>query len=84
MERPLLLQLIPSETFPTSRPHSSPPVQPVLPVQDMAQMATFVYDFYIQKVQAMKSAFYVSKQYYKIKYCVITGIVQKILSLALK
>lgn len=58
MERPLQLQLIPSETFPTSRPHNSPPVQPVLSVQDMAQMATFVYDFYIQKVQAMKSAFY--------------------------
>lgn len=60
MERPLQLHLCPAETYPATRLNNATPGQPPLPVHDMAQMAAFVYDFYIQKVQAMKTAFYVS------------------------
>ena len=66
MERPLKLHIIPQEAFPTQRLNSSQP--PGLPqeVEDMPQMAAFVYEFYIQKVQAMKTAFYVRFIYFSL------------------
>lgn len=60
MARPLKLHIIPQETFPTKRPNNCVPQGAPQEVGDMPQMAAFVYEFYIQKVQAMKSAFYVS------------------------
>lgn len=51
--------IVPGETHPSKRPYNSPP-NSTMPITDMAQMATYVYDYYISKVQAMKSAFYVS------------------------
>jgi intron-binding protein aquarius len=64
MARPLKLHIIPQETFPTQRPNNCAPQGAPQEVGDMPQMAAFVYEFYIQKVQAMKSAFYVSTGYY--------------------
>ncbi|XP_063231396.1 RNA helicase aquarius [Bacillus rossius redtenbacheri] len=58
MARPLQLYIAPQETYPTQRLYTMTPAGEPLVVADMAQMAAFVYDFYIQKVQAMKSAFY--------------------------
>jgi hypothetical protein len=71
MARPLKLHIIPQETFPTQRPNCSPQGVAAQEVGDMPQMAAFVYEFYIQKVQAMKSAFYVSTWYFlKMQYVV--------------
>jgi intron-binding protein aquarius len=64
MARQLKLHIIPQETFPTQRPNNSAPQGVPQEVDDMPQMAAFVYEFYIQKVQAMKSAFYVSTWYF--------------------
>jgi hypothetical protein len=64
MARPLKLHIIPQETFPTQRPNCAPQGVTAQEVGDMPQMAAFVYEFYIQKVQAMKSAFYVSTWYF--------------------
>jgi len=61
MARPLKLHIVLQETFPTQRLNNSAPQGAPQEVEDMPQMAAFVYDFYIQKVQAMKSAFYVSR-----------------------
>nr|CAD7589608.1 unnamed protein product [Timema genevievae] len=58
MARPLKLYTCPQESYPTQRLKESPPAGKPQIVDDMAQMAAFVYDFYIQKVHAMKSAFY--------------------------
>jgi len=58
MARTLKLHIIPQETFPTQRPNNCAPQGVAQEVGDMPQMAAFVYEFYIQKVQAMKSAFY--------------------------
>nr|CAD7575589.1 unnamed protein product [Timema californicum] len=58
MARPLKLYTCPQESYPTQRLKDSPPAGKPQIVDDMAQMAAFVYDFYIQKVHAMKSAFY--------------------------
>lgn len=60
MERPLSLHLAVDETYPCTRPVDQAPSSPPMEVQDMPQMAQFVYDYYIEKVQAMKNAFYVS------------------------
>jgi intron-binding protein aquarius len=71
MARPLKLHIIPQETFPTQRPNNCAPQGVAQEVGDMPQMAAFVYEFYIQKVQAMKSAFYVSTWYFlKMQYVV--------------
>ncbi|KAG8332686.1 hypothetical protein J6590_017911 [Homalodisca vitripennis] len=56
-QRPLQLTLCPGETYPTQRLNSATPPS-TMAVQDMAQMATYVYDYYITKVHAMKTAFY--------------------------
>ncbi|XP_069675214.1 RNA helicase aquarius [Periplaneta americana] len=58
MARPLKLHIIPQEAFPTKRVNNAVPQGVPQEVEDMPQMAAFVYEFYIQKVQAMKSAFY--------------------------
>lgn len=60
MTRPMTLRIAPHETYPTNRDNCAPPAASV-EMSDMPQMAAFVYDFYIQKVEAMKSAYYVSK-----------------------
>jgi intron-binding protein aquarius len=64
MARPLKLHIVPQETFPAQRLSTSVPQGAPQEVEDMPQIAAFVYEFYIQKVQAMKSAFYVSTWLY--------------------
>ncbi|XP_023721856.1 RNA helicase aquarius [Cryptotermes secundus] len=58
MARPLKLHIVPHEAFPAQRLNNCAPQGAPQEVEDMPQMAAFVYEFYIQKVQAMKSAFY--------------------------
>jgi intron-binding protein aquarius len=60
MARPLKLHIVPREAYPPQRLNNCAPQKAPQEVEDMPQMAAFVYEFYIQKVQAMKSAFYVS------------------------
>jgi intron-binding protein aquarius len=64
MARQLKLHIVPHEAYPTQRLNNSVPQGAPQEVEDMPQMAAFVYEFYIQKVQAMKSAFYVSTCFY--------------------
>ncbi|XP_043273212.1 RNA helicase aquarius [Venturia canescens] len=54
MRRPLKLQLLPHETYPTSRLNDEEPSAPSIEIQDMPHAAKFVYDFYINKVSGMK------------------------------
>lgn len=53
------LQIAPHETYPSERSNNVPPVAS-MEMLDMPQMATFVYDFYMQRVEAMKIAFEVT------------------------
>lgn len=54
MMRPMSLELVPNEVYPGTRDNSSRPAK-TLVIQDMPHMASFVYDLYHQKVNAMKN-----------------------------
>lgn len=53
------LQIAPHETYPCTRDNNTPPLAP-MDIEDMPQMAGFVYDFYIKKVEAYKAEYEVS------------------------
>lgn len=50
-----------NELYPTKRRISDHPNSKPMVVQDMATMANFVYNYYMEKVKALKSAYDVSK-----------------------
>lgn len=52
-ERPATLQLYPSETYPTER-QLEKKLDDVVTIKDMPQMATMVYEMYMQRIEAMK------------------------------
>ncbi|XP_024936105.1 RNA helicase aquarius isoform X2 [Cephus cinctus] len=54
MRRPLKLQLLPQEVYPTDRPYDAAPSSPPMEIEDMPHMAKFVYDYYMDKVNGMK------------------------------
>ncbi|KAK0074618.1 hypothetical protein PV326_012289, partial [Microctonus aethiopoides] len=56
MQRPLKLQLLPNDTYPTQRLNDDEPKVPVVEIEDMPHAANFVYDFYTKKVEGMKEA----------------------------
>ncbi|XP_065342666.1 RNA helicase aquarius [Cloeon dipterum] len=56
MGRPQQLYLAPQETYTTERPADQQPEGSAQLAEDMPQMASFVYDFYIHKVQQLKTA----------------------------
>ena len=62
------LQIAPHEVYPGERSNNDPPVA-MMEMIDMPQMATFVYDFYMQKLEAMKIAFEVSFHVKKLYFC---------------
>lgn len=53
LKRPLQLQLLPTETFPTERKLSDDMEEPT-PIVNMTQMADFVYKMYLERVKEMK------------------------------
>lgn len=57
MRRPLQLFLIPHETYPCSRRSELPPNGEPFVIHEMPQMASFVYEFYQQKVELAKAQF---------------------------
>lgn len=61
MMRPMKLQIAPHETYPCTRENSTPPIHS-MEIEDMPQMAAFVYEFYIKKVEALKAEFEGSKK----------------------
>ncbi|XP_063985951.1 RNA helicase aquarius [Diachasmimorpha longicaudata] len=56
MRRPLKLQLLPHEVYPTKRLNDEEPSVPPMEIEDMPHVAKFVYDFYMNKVSGMKEA----------------------------
>ncbi|XP_066599155.1 RNA helicase aquarius [Prorops nasuta] len=56
MRRPLKLQLLPNELYPTDRPYNADPPAPPMEIEDMPHMAKFVYDYYMEKVSGMKES----------------------------
>ncbi|XP_076762363.1 RNA helicase aquarius [Xylocopa sonorina] len=56
MQRPLKLQLLPQEHYPTDRLNDAIPSVPPMEIEDMPHMAKFVYDYYIEKVSGMKES----------------------------
>ena len=50
MEFPQTLHILPEETYPLAGPRESSPKSPILEMMDMPQMAKFVYDFYLSKL----------------------------------
>ncbi|KAG7202604.1 hypothetical protein KM043_009794 [Ampulex compressa] len=56
MQRPLKLQLLPHETYPTERLNDAAPSMPQMEIEDMPHMAKFVYDYYMEKVSGMKES----------------------------
>lgn len=60
MSRPTNLSLVLNEAYPTTRHHSMVPNMNVMEVQDMTQMANFVYSYYMEKVKVMKNYYQVS------------------------
>lgn len=61
MMRPMKLQIAPHETYPCTRDNITPPIHN-MEIEDMPQMAAFVYEFYIKKVEALKAEFEGSKK----------------------
>jgi len=57
MQRPLKLQLLPQELYPTERPNDTMPTTMPMEIEDMPHMAKFVYDYYMEKVSGMKVIF---------------------------
>ncbi|CAC5409596.1 AQR [Mytilus coruscus] len=53
MTRPLQLHIVPTESYPSSKKVGSAVEEPVMVIDDMAQMAQFVYDFYNQRINTM-------------------------------
>nr|KAG5690022.1 hypothetical protein BaRGS_013372 [Batillaria attramentaria] len=51
--RPTKLHLVPSETFPSQRKVQEPPQEPPMMIEDMPQMAQFVYDFYNARIDQL-------------------------------
>ncbi|XP_059617588.1 RNA helicase aquarius [Phlebotomus argentipes] len=64
LNRPLDLQILPHETFPCERTVSDPLPGSVLTVTHMTQMAEYVYQFYMHKVNEMKVAMETMQQMY--------------------
>lgn len=56
MQRPLKLQLLPQEHYPTERLNDAIPSTSPMEIEDMPHMAKFVYDYYIEKVSGMKES----------------------------
>ncbi|XP_017796093.1 PREDICTED: intron-binding protein aquarius [Habropoda laboriosa] len=56
MQRPLKLQLLPQEHYPTERLNDVILTTPPMEIEDMPHMAKFVYDYYIEKVSGMKES----------------------------
>lgn len=54
VKRPLQLQLLETETFPTDRIAEDKPVLEPTTIENMSKMADFVYNIYMEKVNAMK------------------------------
>lgn len=53
MQRPTDLRLLPDETYRTERLSTQEDFPDAMVIQDMPQMATFVYDLYRKKVEAI-------------------------------
>lgn len=60
MLRPMKLMLLPHETYPSTRFNTGPSSISSLEIEDMPHMAKFVYNYYMEKVSAMKVIFFVS------------------------
>lgn len=60
MSRPTKLSLILNEAYPTTRRQNENPSTNVMEVQEMTQMANFVYSYYMEKVKVMKDYYQVS------------------------
>lgn len=56
MQKPLKLQLLPQELYPTERPNDAVPLTAPMEIEDMPHMAKFVYDYYMEKVSGMKGS----------------------------
>ncbi|XP_076656944.1 RNA helicase aquarius [Halictus rubicundus] len=56
MQRPLKLQLLPQEHYPTDRLNDAVPSTSPMEIEDMPHMAKFVYDYYMEKVSGMKES----------------------------
>ncbi|KAL6447091.1 hypothetical protein ACFW04_001442 [Cataglyphis niger] len=56
MHRPLKLQLLPQELYPTERLNNAVPSMVPMEIEDMPHMAKFVYDYYMEKVSGMKGS----------------------------
>nr|XP_033337231.1 RNA helicase aquarius isoform X2 [Megalopta genalis] len=56
MQRPLKLQLLPQEHYPTDRLNDAIPSTSPMEIEDMPHMAKFVYDYYMEKVSGMKES----------------------------
>lgn len=51
--RPTVLQIIPAENFPSQRKVHEPPKEAPLAIEDMPQMAQFVFDFYNTRIDSL-------------------------------
>lgn len=60
MSRPTKLHLVLNETYPTRRYNDQKLSAPPLVIQDMAHMANFVYNYYMERVKVMKQYYEVS------------------------
>lgn len=60
MARPTQLHLVLNEGYPAKRATNEKPVSFV--IQDMSHIANFVYNYYMERVKALKE-FYVSTSY---------------------
>lgn len=60
MARPIQLHLVSNETYPNKRLQTENASVTPMVVQDMTQMANFVYTYYMERVKQMKNYYEVS------------------------
>ncbi|XP_022909695.2 RNA helicase aquarius isoform X1 [Onthophagus taurus] len=73
MSRPLCLEMVLNEMYPSGRFNNVIPTSNIIKIQDMTQMANFVYNYYMEKVKVMKDYYHTQKKWEKPGDCQIKG-----------
>lgn len=60
MGKPVQLELVLNEAYPTTRRAGDVPAQGIMRVSDMTHIANFVYQYYMEKVKYMQNFYQVS------------------------
>ncbi|XP_014252193.1 intron-binding protein aquarius [Cimex lectularius] len=61
-QKPLLLEIYPAEPYPSQRATDTPMAEPPDVIPSMSEMATFVYNYYQDRLEKLKEVYYANKK----------------------